>query len=93
MFNLSNIDILDTITFILFYLFLPLISYWTLFKRDKKLVIYAITLFLVYTISKMYIYGLNETNKLVIYIPSIYVYITLGLSILIKVFDRKKLWF
>jgi len=91
-FNLTNIYILETIGSLLFYLFLPLISYWTLFKRDNKLVVYAITLFLVYTISKMYIYGLNETNKLVLYIPSVYVYITLGLSILAKIIDRKKLW-
>lgn len=91
-FNLTNIYILETLGSLLFYLFLPLISYWTLFKRDNKLVVYAVTLFLVYTISKMYIYGLNETNKLVLYIPRVYVYITLGLSILAKVIDRKKLW-
>lgn len=91
-FNLTNIYILETLGSLLFYLLLPLISYWTLFKRDNNLVVSAVILFLIYTISKMYIYGLNETNKMVLYIPSIYVYITLGLSILAKVIDRKKLW-
>lgn len=91
-FDLSYVSIFDNLIRVSFYICLFLIYYWTLFKRDKRMVVYALILLLIYIFSTMYIQGMNATNGIILTIPMMFIYIIFGLSVFVKAIDRKKIW-
>lgn len=91
MLNFTFESLLRTFASILLFSMLIFVYYKQLFVQKKKILL-PIILFLIYTAFLMYLEGIDKTIMFSFAIPIIVPYLTLGISILIKVIDRKRLW-